>query len=57
MTDTLLANRYRVLSTLGEGAMGLVYRVQDTATDAQVALKVISRAYGTSEGSVLLFKK
>ncbi|MCB1052661.1 MAG: protein kinase [Acidobacteria bacterium] len=37
----VLASRYRILQTLGKGAMGLVYRVQDLELDEVVALKMI----------------
>lgn len=38
---TQLANRYDVVRTLGEGGMGQVLLVKDTATDREVALKLI----------------
>ncbi len=38
---TQLANRYDVLGTLGEGGMGQVLLVKDTATDREVALKTL----------------
>lgn len=54
---TLLANRYRTLQVLGEGAMGLVWQVEDTTHGQRVALKVISQNYGTTAKSVLQFKQ
>ena len=38
---TRLLDRYRVLSVLGRGAMGTVYRVRDEVADVDVALKAI----------------
>ena len=40
----VFAGRYLVLSTLGEGGMGTVYRVRDRDLDDEVALKVLKPA-------------
>lgn len=37
----MIANRYVVISTLGRGAQGEVYRVQDTVEGDEVALKML----------------
>src|SRR5687767_9117141 len=40
--DTVFVNRYRVLTELGQGAMGKVYKVADTLhEDRAIALKTI----------------
>ncbi|HET6333766.1 MAG TPA: serine/threonine-protein kinase, partial [Polyangiales bacterium] len=38
-TGSLIAGRYRIEEVLGRGGMAVVYRVHDTRTDTQVALK------------------
>jgi eukaryotic-like serine/threonine-protein kinase len=37
----LFADRYRVVSTIGKGGMGVVYRAHDRKLDEEVALKVL----------------
>jgi predicted ATPase len=56
-TSGLLANRYRVLQQLGEGAMGVVWLVEDTTNGRIVALKQISLTFGVDDASVLKFRQ
>lgn len=39
MTETLLANRYKIIKKIGEGGMGKIWRVYDTIEQQEVALK------------------
>src|SRR5262245_4847776 len=42
----LLAGRYHILDRIGEGGLGVVYRVEDQAEGQIRALKVMPRASG-----------
>jgi serine/threonine-protein kinase len=44
---TILLNRYRVISLLGRGGMGEVYRAEDMKLGQQVALKFVPRELGS----------
>lgn len=56
--EETLANRYRVVSELGRGGMGTVYRVQDPQRENQeVALKVIQAQETISQDLRLRFKE
>jgi serine/threonine-protein kinase len=52
-----LTNRYKILSTLGEGGMGVVFLVEDTTSNRQMALKVLSKIAGDPHEALLRFKQ
>jgi serine/threonine-protein kinase len=45
-TGAIVASHYVVVSLLGTGGMGAVYRARDTRTDTQCAIKVLRQARG-----------
>ncbi len=48
---------YRILSLVGRGGMGAVYRAADETTGREVALKVLGSALSADEEFVLRFKR
>jgi serine/threonine-protein kinase len=53
----LVASRYRVLSQLGEGGMGNVYRAVQESIEKKVALKVLKAEYSSSPDMVVRFHR
>ncbi len=47
--STILPRRYLLVSKIGEGAMGTVYKAKDSVLDRVVALKVLNRALSDNE--------
>lgn len=53
----LISNRYEVIQTLGDGRVGVVYKVNDTLLDDTVALRIISDGILSSPDAVKKFKE
>src|SRR2546425_4353617 len=51
----IFAARYRIVSLLGRGATGEVYRADDLKLGQRVALKLLSASGGPHHGSVVRF--
>lgn len=56
MPGTLLANRYRIVSMLGKGGMGEVYRADDLTLGQSVALKFLPDALLHNEDALRRFR-
>src|SRR6187401_1502673 len=48
---------YRIISKIGEGGMGVVYRAEDTRLGRQVAVKFLSAALSASPDAVERFQR
>ena len=53
---TLLAGRYRIVSMLGKGGMGEVYRAEDLTLDQPVALKFLPESVMASPNALARFR-
>ena len=57
LVGQIIADRYRVLSTLGEGGMGRVYLAEHVRMGRQCAVKVISPALATTDAAIARFNR
>ncbi|MBW2144577.1 MAG: protein kinase [Deltaproteobacteria bacterium] len=53
---TLFADRYEIIEELGKGGMGKVYRVEDTKTQEEVALKLINSEVAADKKTIERFR-
>jgi len=54
---TILGQRYEILSLLGEGGMGAVYKARDIELNRTIALKTIRREYAANPAIIERFKQ
>jgi serine/threonine-protein kinase len=56
LLGTVVADRYRLLSLLGEGGMGAVYKAEHIRMGKALALKVLRGAFAREAGAVARFR-
>jgi serine/threonine-protein kinase len=56
LLNTVVADRYRLLSLLGEGGMGAVYKAEHIRMGKAMALKVLRGAFAREPGAVARFR-
>ena len=56
-SDTILKQRYKLISTLGKGSLGISYEAQDLRLGRKVCVKIIDKEISSDETFQKLFKK
>ena len=57
MTDTLIAERYKLISKIGSGGTSDVYLARDIKLNRRVAIKILAKTYAFEKNFVARFKK
>jgi serine/threonine-protein kinase len=56
-TGAIVGGKYRILSRIGEGGMGAVYKVEHVAMGKLMAMKILHRELSAHEQAVLRFER
>src|SRR5438105_802551 len=56
LVGTTVANQYKIVSVIGEGGVGVVYRARQETVGRDVAIKVLRRRYAGHESFVKRFE-
>lgn len=57
MTFSHISGRYKLLDTIGEGGMAIVYRAEDLILDRVVAVKVLRSEFSQDDEFILRFRR
>jgi eukaryotic-like serine/threonine-protein kinase len=57
MTDTIIAERYKLINKIGSGGTSDVYLAQDLKLNRRVAIKILAKTYAFEKNFVARFKK
>ena len=57
LTPGTRVGAYEVVSLLGEGGMGQVYRARDTKLNRDVALKILPEAFALDDDRIARFRR
>ena len=57
LVGATLSNAYRIVSMIGEGAMGAIYEARQLRLDKRVAIKVLARELAANGEALLRFHR